>query len=130
MSLIVQTISSSASQVFGAKTFKKMNAANLSSGAATLSLYYTGVARRNTSHDYSEAVTVVERDYTFYIVKDLSIDAAKSTIILEEGLDFRDMKYYDSDGVLYNLFDVQLNASTGAEGQTVDLIIELSYDYD
>ena len=40
------------------------------------------------------------------------------------------MKYYDSDGVLYNLFDVQLNASTGAEGQTVDLIIELSYDYD
>ena len=130
MSLIVQTISSSASQVFGAKTFKKMNAANLSSDAATLSLYYTGVARRNTSHDYSEAVTVVERDYTFYIVKDLSIDAAKSTIILEEGLDFRDMKYYDSDGVLYNLFDVQLNASTGAEGQTVDLIIELSYDYD
>tara|TARA_R100000234_G_scaffold3032_1_gene2492 strand:- start:2397 stop:2789 length:393 start_codon:yes stop_codon:yes gene_type:complete len=130
MSLVVQNITSTASKLYGVKGFKKINAANTGSGAATLSLYYTGVARRNTSHDYSEAVTVVERDYTFYIVKDLSIDAAKSTIILEEGLDFRDMKYYDSDGVLYNLFDVQLNASTGTEGQTVDLIIELSYDYD
>jgi len=128
MSLIVQTISSSASQVFGAKTFKKINAANLSSDAATLSLYYTGRISIPPGVGRNTGTTYLDETKTFYIVKNLSIDAGKSAIVLEGGLDFRDVKYYDSNGLLYKMSDVKLNAETGTG--LVDLIIELNYDYD
>jgi len=127
MSLVVQNITTETSVLFGAKSFKKISAANISSSPSTLSLYYTGVARvqpgigRNIGGQ-----TYIEETKTFYIVKNLSIDAGKSAIILEEGLDFKDVKYYDSTGVLYNLFDVKLNAETGTG--FVDLIIELNYE--
>lgn len=127
MSLVVKNIDSTTATVIeGVKSFEKAHITNTGSVDAVFTLQYT--ASRDVPSALYESAPTVE-NITANIIKSVTIPVGASlelegftvtnildTAVIEEG-------YYSNAYI-----NVSLQAFVGTVGQTVDLLIQLSYD--
>ena len=126
MSLAVKSINSTTATVIeGVKSFEKAHITNTGSVDAVFTLQYTG--SRDIASTLYEAPPTVET-ITANIIKSVTIPVGVSlelegftvTSILDASVTEQDYT------VAYT--NISLQAFIGTEGQTVDLLIQLSYD--
>ena len=126
MSLVVKNIDSTTATVIeGVKSFEKAHITNTGSVDAVFTLQYTSV-RFTPAYDVSVGSTTT--NITTNIIKDVVIPVG--TALELNGFVANNLQESVIPGEEYTqyLTNVQLKAFIGTAGQTVDLLIQLSYD--
>ena len=126
MSLVVKNIDSTTATVIeGVKSFEKVHITNTGSVDAVFTLQYTG-SRNIVSALYESAPTVetitanIIKSVTIPVGSSLELEGFTVTSILDTGV--------IEEGYNSSYTNVSLQAFVGTAGQTVDLLIQLSYD--